>query len=334
MIVILCILNVTGLWAQSAGKVSCETKVTHSLSLSQIAESTSSVTLETTGGKTLYSISQFFKIGKHIFITEGHEEEKGFTHRILIFNSDGKFTKEIENLNNISAGPKETVYSHKKAKNQITQFDEYGNLLDSFIVNTEGHIDEIIYQNEKLWILTTQFQSKSINYYLYSSDTKGKNLKIEKQIKEALHKGLPVSKPGNISANNGTIYFSMGVKNSDRLFKIQQGKITEEVQFIPSDINPQLLNLIVAPPLIRVGKYEFWGYNIRMSLYQCIFDTEADKYYNIMYIQGEKTSGIQDDIFGTGTFIPLFSTNSNSVYFYKRETPSASSVKIYYATLK
>lgn len=307
------------------------------VSLSQMADKSYAITLQNPDDVSVYRISKTVKTNDYLFITEGSVEQKGYPHTVLQYKSNGEFTRKIdahrEGIVDIAVDePNQHLFVLRK--NEFKCFDYNGGLLYSF--KTEYLPQCFCCFNKKLWYIFVGHNKDQVSYSLCSTDLKGKEFKEIKTLKEKALSGTSVSKIGKFSCADNILYVSMGLRNSDKLFAIRDGKMNVINEFKISDFPKDRLNQFIAPPSIRIGNYLFWGYNKQMLPSTLVSNITTNKYENIKYRNqaGKLISGLKDDIFNTGFIQPNFTSDFKSLYFYPKTTDNVQSLQIYIVDVK
>ncbi|MBN2818552.1 MAG: hypothetical protein JXP36_06265 [Bacteroidales bacterium] len=337
VIILFLVLSSLATFGQKEILVSFKTSQNDTMNLSELADSVYRISFEAYNGRKLFRIPTVLKIGDYYYLTEGSEEEKGFPTRVLQYSKEGKFLKTIEQKQRgqvyITPSEDQTFYSF--SRDSVKHYSQTGEIIQSFSINKRPH--QICVLNNKLWYTCSDFNSTEIIYYLYSSDTSGRNPKIIKKITEPVTDGLMIAKKSRMNVCNGKLFFTLGQTDSDRLFTIKNDNVIPLIKFEATDVsNKQMYSK--STPVLRAGQYVFkWYFNMDRELQRglAIFDLKKNKFSNIKYIEGseELIGGIYDDVFNTGYIDPYPNTNDNSLVFYAKNDSSSQYFDIYFIRL-
>lgn len=306
------------------------------LLMSEIAKSSRKISLEPYNSRKLYSISQLIEVGSFIYITEGSYEEDGWPKRVIQYNLDGQFIRVVESITlglvYIAQGEGNTILCYGK---DIACYNDKGELLYKFKPDIQP--DAFCFFNKRIWYSTIGFGNEFMSYSLYSSDVTGHDFKMEKKFTETNSIGMLIGKHGDFSICDNNLYFSMGLENSNTMYRIEKGEVLSYICFNAKNIANKGFDRIKSPPFKKAGQFLFYGYHLDKNSGSVVYNTLNNKTVTITYkYEGNKlVGGIMDNVNNAGFFEPNFNTNDNSFFYYKKSSDTSKGLtSVYLVKLK
>lgn len=307
------------------------------LLLSAITESSRKISFEPYHSQKLHTIRQLIEVDSFFYISELSRGENEVIERVLQYNNKGIFIRIIEESAkfpfDITQREGDAIYCYQL--NDIACYNHDGRLLYSFKSNVKPQ--RLCFFNNRLWYFSVKADDEFLYYSLFSSDATGQDFKAEMEFKQPYFGDNMNWKYGHFAIDDNTLYFSLGLENSNTMYRLEKGKVLPYVCFTIQDVSTKRLNSILTPPFKKVGNYIFYGYNIDRISGSAVYDIANTKCLSINYKHRGNVlvSGIKDDVYNTGYFEPNLYTNNNSLFFYKKsDNTSDKSTTVYLAKLK
>lgn len=316
------------LLCQAQKEVLFSTDSNDKLLLSEIAKSSRKISFEPYDSKKLFRISQLIEVGSSIYITEGSDEEEGYPKRVIQYNLEGKFIRVVKSITlgqvYIAQGEGNTIFcSHGR---DIACYNEKGELRYQF--KPDLPINSFCFFNKRLWYITVLYGHEFMQYSLYSSDATGHDFKMEKKITETNSTGMLISSIGDFSICDNSLYFSMGLENSNTMYHIEKGKVLPYICFNAKN----LAKRFDSPPFKKAGQFLFYGFKLDNNSGSVVYNTINDKSVTVSYkMKGnELVDGIMDNVYNTGSFWPNLNSNNNSLFFYEKSNEASKGLTTVY----
>jgi len=302
------------------------------LKLSELSRNIKMIPLETNAQTGIFNVSKIAVSDKYVYVLAGDELSKGFPIRLLMYDWNGHFIKQIglkDNTTNkyipvtdlVSDENAEILYL--KVKNGWQLFRSDGNYIKDIKIADETYFS--CYFSNKLWtIICSADKGKEIYKFVSVSmdgSISGPVFTLEDKLAEYLvSTGVTIYSHPAFSVHNNTLNVSFIVDHS--LYVYNGQTLKKEYEFTLKNCEPAATDKYLGTGIYFLGDYLIFGYIVKGATYQYITNTNTNRSYNIKYSYNNNQrvllGGINDDIYLTGYFKIMPTNRNNNFYFTKK----------------